>query len=185
MKKKLDKCMLCPRNCMVNRNKNELGFCRIGNKMKIALAYLHKWEEPSLTGKYGSGTIFFSSCNLKCLYCQNYEISTKNKGRVIEIDEFAKICLDLQKKKATNINLVTPTMYVPLIIEGLKQALKEGLKIPVVYNTSSYENVETIEMLKGYVDVYLPDLKYYDDSIAIKYSKCKDYFYYVAYQVCD
>ena len=178
MNELLNKCALCPRNCMVNRNTGELGFCKSENKIKIAKAYLHMWEEPPITGKNGSGTIFFSNCNLRCLFCQNYYISEKGNGVEIDTLRFANICLDLQEKGATNINLVTPTHYVPLIIDGLKLAKSRGLTIPIVYNSSGYEKRETIRLLDGIVDVYLPDFKYYSDEYAIKYSRCKDYFKY-------
>jgi len=176
MNRYLDKCNLCPRNCLVNRNNNELGFCKAPKDLVIAKAYLHKWEEPCISGDIGSGTIFFSYCNLKCIFCQNYDISTLNMGEVVSIMRFKEICLELQEKGALNINLVTPTHFVPLIVEGLKLAKKEGLTIPIIYNTSSYENVETIRMLDGLIDVYLPDLKYYNDEYAIKYSNAKNYF---------
>lgn len=180
MNNSLDKCILCPRGCMVNRNKGELGFCMAGNKLKIAKAYLHMWEEPCISGDNGSGTIFFSNCNLRCLFCQNYYISEMNNGVEISIKRFSEICLDLQKQGAININLVTPTHFVPLIIEGLKMAKRNGLCIPIVYNSSGYESVDTIKMLDGVVDVYLPDFKYYSDEYAVKYSKCKDYFKYAS-----
>lgn len=176
----LDKCMLCPKKCMVNRNREEIGFCRSGNKIRIAKAYLHEWEEPPITGENGSGTIFFSGCNLRCIYCQNYYISELNNGVEIDTDKFASICLNLQEKGATNINLVTPTHYVPLIIDGLNIAKNLGLKIPIVYNSSGYESVETIKLLEGIVDVYLPDFKYYDDEYAKKYSGCNNYFMYTS-----
>ena len=176
----LNKCMLCPRNCGVNRNKGEVGFCKANNHLKIAKAYLHKWEEPPITGKNGSGTIFFSNCNLRCLFCQNYYIGEEGNGVEISLERFCEICLDLQSRGATNINLVTPTHYVPLIIEGLKLAKSRGLVIPIVYNSSGYEKVETIKLLDGIVDIYLPDFKYYSDEVAIKYSKCKDYFKYAS-----
>ena len=176
----LNKCLLCPRNCGVNRNNGELGFCKTGNKLRIAKAYLHMWEEPPITGKNGSGTIFFSNCNLRCVFCQNYEISDEGKGRDITVEDFANICLDLEKQGATNINLVTPTHYVSLIIDGIKIAKSRGLKIPIVYNSSGYEKVDTIKLLDGIVDIYLPDFKYYDNSLAIKYSKSPDYFKYAS-----
>ena len=138
------------------------------------------WEEPVITGKNGSGTIFFSGCNLRCIFCQNYYISEMNNGVEITTSRFSQVCLDLQSKGATNINLVTPTHFVPLIIEGIKLAKKKGLKIPIVYNSSGYETVDTIRMLEGIVDVYLPDFKYYNDDLAIKYSGCKDYFKYAS-----
>lgn len=172
----LNECILCPRKCHVNRNNGELGFCRAGNKIKIAKAYLHMWEEPPITGKNGSGTIFFSNCNLRCLFCQNYQIGEDGNGIEISTERFSEICLDLQKQGATNINLVTPTHYVPLVIEGIKLAKENGLLIPIVYNSSGYETVETIKLLEETVDVYLPDFKYYSDELAIKYSGCKDYF---------
>ena len=175
MNKLLNNCRLCPRNCGVNRNNLELGFCKAGNKIKIAKAYLHKWEEPPITGNNGSGTIFFSNCNLRCLYCQNYYIGEEGNGVEITIDRFSEICLELQEEGATNINLVTPTHYVPLMIDGIKLAKSRGLKIPIVYNSSGYENVDTIKMLDGIIDIYLPDFKYWTDALAIKYSHCNDY----------
>ena len=176
MNEMLNKCKLCPRNCLVNRNRGELGFCKAGNKIKIAKAYLHKWEEPPITGENGSGTIFFSNCNLRCLFCQNYYIGEEGNGVEISVDRFSEICLDLQGRGATNINLVTPTHYVPLIIDGIKLAKSRGLTIPIVYNSSGYENVDTIKLLDGIVDVYLPDFKYFNDELAMKYSKCDNYF---------
>ena len=176
MNKLLNCCNLCPRNCGVNRNNGELGFCQATNKLTIARYSLHMWEEPCISGEKGSGTIFFSNCNLKCIYCQNYYISTLNNGKQYTTEEFADICLDLQNRGANNINLVTPTHFVPLIIDGLKLAKKKGLTIPIVYNTSSYENVETIKLLKGIVDIYLPDLKYIDNDISKKYSGIDNYF---------
>lgn len=180
MKEEFNKCRLCPRNCFVNRNLDEVGYCGANNKMVIAKYYLHKWEEPCITGKNGSGTIFFSYCNLRCLFCQNYKISILNYGKEISVEKFSNICIELQNRGATNINLVTPTHYVPLIIDGIKLARELGLKIPIVYNSSGYENVETIRMLDGIVDIYLPDFKYYSDEYAIKYSKCHNYFKYAA-----
>ena len=176
----LDKCMLCPRNCGVNRNKGELGFCKGTNNIKIAKAYLHMWEEPPITGENGSGTIFFSNCNLRCLFCQNYYIGEDGNGVEITIERFSDVCLDLQSRGATNINLVTPTHYVPLIIDGIKLAKSRGLNIPIVYNSSGYEKVETIKLLDGIVDIYLPDFKYYSDEYALKYSNCSNYFKYAS-----
>lgn len=141
---------------------------------------MHLWEEPVISGENGSGTIFFSYCNLRCCFCQNYEISEFRKGRVVSLLEFSEICLELQEKGAHNINLVTPTHYVDAIIEGLKLAKKNGLVIPVVYNSSGYENVGTIRKLDGLVDIYLPDLKYYSDSYGEKYSHCRRYFYWAS-----
>ena len=173
------KCNLCPRNCNINRYK-ELGFCRQSNKIRLALAKLFFYEEPPISGKNGSGTIFFTGCNLKCIFCQNYDISTKNIGKIVSIKRLSEIMLELQSKKAHNINLVTPTIYVPQIIKAIKLAKKNGLNIPIIYNSSGYENIETIKMLDGYIDVYLPDFKYYDDEIAIKYSKANNYFLYAS-----
>ena len=170
----LKKCDLCPRNCLVNRYE-KVGYCRAKAKLKIALASIHMWEEPVISGRDGSGTIFFSHCNLGCIFCQNYKIRN-GYGKEITIKRFSEICLELQSRGANNINLVTPTHYVPLIRKGLIQAKNKGLIIPIVYNTSSYENEATIESMKGLVDVYLADLKYYDDSYAKKYSNCNNYF---------
>ena len=170
----LKSCELCPRNCTVNRYE-KVGYCKANEKIKVALASVHMWEEPIVSGNNGSGTIFFSNCNLKCVYCQNYKIS-EGFGKYISIDRFSDICIELQNKMVNNINLVTPTHYVPQIVKGIKLARKKGLKIPVVYNTSSYENVDTINLLKGTIDVYLADLKYYDDSYAVRYSNAREYF---------
>lgn len=170
----LKKCDLCPRNCLVNRYE-KVGFCRAKAKLKIALASIHMWEEPVISGCDGSGTIFFSHCNLGCIFCQNYKIRN-GYGKEITIKRFSEICLELQSSGANNINLVTPTHYVPLIRKGLIQAKNRGLIIPIVYNTSSYENESTIDSMKGLVDIYLADLKYYDDSYAKKYSNCNNYF---------
>lgn len=170
----LKKCDLCPRNCLVNRYE-KVGYCRAKAKLKIALASIHMWEEPVISGRDGSGTIFFSHCNLGCIFCQNYKIRN-GYGKEITIKRFSEICLELQSRGANNINLVTPTHYVPLIRKGLIQAKNRGLIIPIVYNTSSYENEATIESMKELVDVYLADLKYYDDSYAKKYSNCNNYF---------
>ena len=174
------KCNLCPRNCNVDRDKGEKGYCLAPNQMVIARYSLHKWEEPVISGENGSGTIFFSYCNMRCCFCQNYEISEFHKGRIVSIEEFSNICLDLQRNGASNINLVTSTMYVPYIVEGLKLAKGKGLNIPIVYNTSSYENIDTIKMLDGLVDIYLPDLKYYDNGLGKKYSNTNDYFVYAS-----
>ena len=172
----LNKCNLCPRNCSVNRYKT-VGFCKAKAKIKVALASVHMWEEPCISGENGSGTIFFSHCNMGCIYCQNYKIS-KGYGKEISVKRFKEICLELQSKNVNNINLVTPTHYTPLIKKGLLKAKEEGLTIPIVYNTSSYENVDTIKMMNNIVDIYLADLKYYDDTYARKYSNAPNYFNY-------
>lgn len=171
----LEKCNLCHYNCNVNRNE-KLGFCKCKILPKIALANIHNWEEPCISGTRGSGTVFFSGCNLKCVFCQNHQISRENFGKEITVNRLAEIFIELQNQKVHNINLVSPTPYVPQIIEAIKIAKSNGLSIPIVYNTNSYENLETIKSLNGYIDIYLPDLKYFDDEIAIKYSNAKDYF---------
>ena len=171
-------CTLCPRNCKISRYKQK-GFCNSKNKIRIAYADMYKYEEPIIesTNKK-SGAIFFSGCNMKCIFCQNYDISTLNIGKEISIEKLKNIMLKLQEKNALNINLVTPTIYVPSIKKAIKKAKKEGLKIPIIYNTSSYENTKTIEMLNNDIDIYLPDLKYYDDNLSQKYSNTKNYFYH-------
>jgi len=169
------KCELCPRMCGVDRDES-VGFCQSKNRVKIARAALHAWEEPCISGKNGSGTVFFSGCTLKCVFCQNYVLSHENSGKEISVERLAEIFLELQKRGAHNINLVTPTHYVVQIIDALTIAKKNGLVIPVVYNSSGYERVETIELLKGYIDVYLPDFKYFSNELAKKYSGASGYF---------
>ena len=176
MLEQLAKCEVCPFKCKVNRIEKNIGRCGCDDKVKIARYSLHNFEEPCISGKNGSGTVFFSNCNLQCIYCQNYKISQEHKGYEISIEELANIFIKQQEAGANNINLVTPTMYAYQIIEAIKIAKNNGLKIPIIYNTNSYENVETIKALKGYIDVYLPDLKYYNNEIAIKYSKAPNYF---------
>lgn len=176
MIKELDRCNICPHNCNINRNVGKIGRCRATDKIKIALYSSHNFEEPCVSGEKGSGTVFFSNCNLNCVFCQNYEISQLGKGNEITIEELAKIFLIQQEKGVENINLVTPTSYVPQIIEAIKIAKKEGLNLPIIYNTNGYENIETIKMLEGYVDIYLPDLKYAENKLAKEYSKIDNYF---------
>ena len=176
MIKQLDKCLVCPHQCGVNRNKGEIGRCKSKDTVKIALYSTHDYEEPCISGENGSGTIFFSNCNLNCIFCQNYEISQLGKGKEITINELAKIFLSEQEKNVHNINLVTPTSYAYQIIEAIKIARNNGLKIPIIYNTNGYESIETINDLNGYVDIFLPDLKYSDDSLALKYSNVTNYF---------
>ncbi len=171
----LKKCNLCPRNCLVDRYKN-LGYCKQSNKIRIAKAALTYFEEPCISNSKGSGTIFFSGCNLGCIFCQNKDISKENFGKIISIKRLSEIMLELQDKGAININLVTPTPHVIGISKAIKLAKKNGLVIPIIYNTSSYETVDTLKLLDGLIDVYLPDLKYYDDKYAIKYSKAPNYF---------
>ena len=172
----LSKCDICPRKCEVNREKGELGFCKMKDKIKIARYSLHYWEEPIISGETGSGTIFFSGCNLKCIFCQNYKISSENMGKEISVERLKEICLELQNIGANNINLVTGTHFLPLIKEALILAKKEGLTIPIVYNTSSYENVESLKEMEGLIDIYLPDLKYYDNKLAENFSLANNYF---------
>lgn len=172
----LESCKLCPRNCGANRLKEKRGFCGALDKVKVARAALHYWEEPCISGNVGSGTVFFSHCTLKCVFCQNYNISQCEWGKEITIERLSEIFLELQEKGALNINLVTPTHYVPQIIEALKLAKSKGLKLPIIYNSSGYEKVETIKLLKGYIDVYLPDIKYFDSKYSSKYSKANSYF---------
>ena len=174
--KELEKCEICPHNCKVNREQGQIGRCRSNDKIKIALVSTHEYEEPCISGKNGSGTVFFSNCNLNCMYCQNYEISQMGKGREITIEELADIFLKQQAKGVNNINLVTPTMYAYHIIEAIKIARKNGLNLPIIYNTNGYEKAETIKALDGYIDVYLPDLKYYSDLLSKKYSNVDKYF---------
>lgn len=169
----LKKCELCPRRCKINRYKT-VGYCKANNKIKVALASIHMWEEPCISGKKGSGTIFFSNCNLKCLYCQNYKISC-GYGKEISIKRLSEIFLELQDKGVNNINLVTPTHYVPQIIKAINKSKKTGLNIPIVYNTSGYENIDTLKKLKDIVDIYLTDFKYYNNQDALNYSNCADY----------
>lgn len=172
----LEKCKICPHNCGVNRLNGNIGRCKSNGNIKLAMASIHNFEEPCISGKNGSGTVFFSNCNLKCVFCQNYKISQEGLGNEITIEELADVFIDEQNKNAENINLVTPTMYVYHIIEAIKIARSKGLRIPIVYNSNGYENVETIKKLNGYIDVYLPDLKYFDDDLAFKYSGIKNYF---------
>ena len=171
----LKECRLCPRNCGINRYE-KVGVCGAGSKVKVSHYSLHEWEEPVISGTNGSGTVFFSHCNLKCIFCQNKKISTGGYGKEITNKRLGEIFLELQERGAHNINLVTPTHYVPQIKKVLSKLKENELKIPVVYNTSSYENVETIKMMDGLVDIYLADFKYYDNELAMNYSNCKNYF---------
>lgn len=170
----LRKCNLCGRNCQIDRYK-EKGYCNANNKIKISLVSLHKWEEPFISGTNGSGTIFFSYCSLRCIFCQNKKI-VAGYGKEITIKRFSTICLEQQKRGAHNINLVTPTHYAPLIRKGLIKARREGLHIPVVYNTGSYDSISCIHLMEGLVDIYLADFKYYNHHLSKKYSGCDDYF---------
>lgn len=173
--KELKKCRLCPRVCGVDRTAGCRGFCGAGRSARIARAALHYWEEPCISGKNGSGTVFFSGCTMRCIYCQNYELSAKNFGYDITERELARKFLMLQGQGAENINLVTPTQYIPHIINSVCDARKNGLSIPVVYNTGGYETERSLELLEGTVDVYLPDFKYFNDKLAAKYSSAAGY----------
>lgn len=170
-------CNICPRNCNKTRENGNEGYCGTTNIVKIARASLHMWEEPCISGEKGSGAVFFSGCNLRCVYCQNKDISGGQQGKPVSIEELADVFVKLQDEEhANNINLVTPSHYVPQIVSALNKAKSQGLKIPIVYNTGSYEKADTLRMLDGYIDVYLPDCKYYDDERALKYSFAHNYF---------
>ncbi len=172
----MENCRICPRNCMVNRNHGQKGFCKEDSRIKVARAALLMWEEPCISGEEGSGAVFFSGCAMGCVFCQNRKIASDEVGKVVTVERLSDIFLELQESKANNINLVTPSHYVYQIREAIKLARGKGLTIPIVYNSSGYEKVETLKMLEGFVDVYLPDMKYYDDTIALRYSKAKNYF---------
>ena len=167
-------CMLCPRMCKTDRHIKP-GYCLMTDRIKVARAALHMWEEPCISGERGSGAIFFSGCTLRCVFCQNYKIAAAAVGKYITVDELADIMLRLQNEHANNINLVTPTHYALQIAQALNKAKAKGLRIPVVYNTSAYENVETLKRMEGLVDVYLPDFKYMDSGLASRYSNAADY----------
>ena len=169
-------CALCPRRCHVNTLAGETGFCGQPLELRAARAALHMWEEPCISGAAGSGTVFFSGCNLRCVYCQNYDIALGQTGREISPNRLVKIFLNLQQKGAANINLVTPTHYLPTVVWALEQARQEGLYLPVVYNCGGYESVEALRMLEGLVDIYLPDLKYVSGELSSRYSHAEDYF---------
>ena len=162
-------CELCPRKCRVDRKKS-VGFCGASEKIRVALVSLHKWEEPCLVGENGAGTIFFSHCNLKCVFCQNFKISHENFGEEISIEQLAEIFIEQQNRGAANVELVTPTQFVSQICTAIDLAKDFGLKIPIVYNSNAYENVETLDLLKNRVDIFLPDLKYFSDELAKIYS---------------
>jgi len=184
----LENCEICPRKCHVNRLRGEKGFCQLGEKPVISAYHSHFGEEKPLVGKYGSGTIFFTSCNLACVFCQNYEISQLRIGEEISFERLAQMMIDLQNLGCHNINLVTPTPQVLAIVKALLIAIDRGLKIPLVYNTNAYDSVETLKLLDGIIDIYMPDVKYSDlprrvakrllrgDKIALKYSSAPDYF---------
>ncbi len=172
----LGECRLCPRNCGVNRFEDELGFCQSGRSVKVASHNIHWGEEPPITGTRGSGTIFFSQCNLRCKFCQNYPISQMGNGEIVDAEKLAEMMISLQERGAHNINLVTPSHVVPQFLEGLSVAVGMGLKIPIVYNSSGYEGMEALRLLDGVVDIYMPDIKYATREAAQKCSDAPDYW---------
>ena len=169
-------CDLCRRHCRVDRSRGQRGFCAQSDHIRAARAALHEWEEPCISGKTGSGAVFFSGCSMGCVFCQNREIALGEQGKEITPERLADVFLMLQDQGAVNINLVTPTHFVPQIVYALEQAKTKGMHLPVVYNTGNYETLETLRMLDGMVDVYLPDLKYCDPEISYRYAKTRDYF---------
>lgn len=173
--KQYEKCGLCPRQCKVNRQAGQTGVCGVESTLKIARAALHYWEEPCISGKNGSGAVFFSGCSLGCIFCQNKEIARGTLGKEISHERLAEIFLELQEQGANNINLVTAGHYVPHVVKSVESSRRQGLSIPVVYNTGSYETVDNIKSLEGIVDVYLPDFKYMDEKLAGDFSKAPDY----------
>ena len=181
---RLEYCTICPHNCKIDRTKNP-GRCKSTDKIKIALYSIHNFEEPCISGEKGSGTIFFSNCNMNCVFCQNYEISQLGRGKEITIEELADIMIKQQDRNVQNINLVTPTSYTLHIIEAIKIARKKGLKIPIVYNTNGYESIETLKLLEGYVDIYLPDLKYYYNYFEIATKAIQEMYRQVGVPVLD
>ncbi|MFH0889144.1 MAG: radical SAM protein [Planctomycetota bacterium] len=171
----LKECILCPRRCKINRLAGELGFCKSGKEIVISSSGPHHGEEPPISGFGGSGTIFFTGCNLRCLFCQNYQISQEYEGKPVTTEKLSQIMISLQKKGCHNINLVSPTHFVPQILDSLLYAVKKGLTLPIVYNTNGYDSIETLRLLDGIVDIYLPDIKYSDDKYAQEYSAVSDY----------
>lgn len=171
----LSNCTICPRKCNIDRSV-KAGFCKCTSAIRVAKAYGHMWEEPCISGTKGSGTVFFSGCNLKCVFCQNHEISDENIGKEITTEKLSEVFLHLQEKGCHNINLVSPTHYIPQIIEAIKLAKANGLTLPIAYNSNGYENVESLKQLRGYIDIYMPDLKYFKDKYALRYSKAPNYF---------
>lgn len=172
---KYENCLLCPRKCGINRRTGQTGVCGVSSEIKVARAALHYWEEPCISGKRGSGAVFFSGCSLHCVFCQNREISDGKAGKLISKERLSDIFMELADKGANNINLVTPGQYIPDIVWAVNDARSRGMKLPIVYNTSGYENVTELKLLDGIVDVYLPDFKYMDSALSAKYSRAKDY----------
>lgn len=172
---KYENCLLCPRKCGINRSTGQTGVCGVSSEIKVARAALHYWEEPCISGKRGSGAVFFSGCSLHCVFCQNREISDGKAGKVISKERLSDIFMELADKGANNINLVTPGQYIPDIVWAVNDAKSRGMKLPIIYNTSGYENVTELKLLEGIVDVYLPDFKYMDSTLSARYSRAKDY----------
>lgn len=172
---KYENCLLCPRKCGINRSTGQTGVCGVSSEIKVARAALHYWEEPCISGKRGSGAVFFSGCSLHCVFCQNREISDGKAGKVISKERLSDIFMELADKGANNINLVTPRQYIPDIVWAVNDAKSRGMKLPIIYNTSGYENVTELKLLEGIVDVYLPDFKYMDSTLSARYSRAKDY----------
>lgn len=172
---KYENCLLCPRKCGINRSTGQTGVCGVSSEIKVARAALHYWEEPCISGKRGSGAVFFSGCSLHCVFCQNREISDGKEGKVISKERLSDIFMELADKGANNINLVTPGQYIPDIVWAVNNAKSRGMKLPIIYNTSGYENVTELKLLEGIVDVYLPDFKYMDSTLSARYSRAKDY----------
>lgn len=172
---KYENCLLCPRKCGINRRTGQTGVCGVSSEIKVARAALHYWEEPCISGKRGSGAVFFSGCSLHCVFCQNREISDGKEGKVISKERLSDIFMELADKGANNINLVTPGQYIPDIVWAVNDAKSRGMKLPIIYNTSGYENMTELKLLEGIVDVYLPDFKYMDSTLSARYSRAKDY----------
>ena len=172
---KYENCLLCPRKCGINRSTGQTGVCGVSSEIKVARAALHYWEEPCISGKRGSGAVFFSGCSLHCVFCQNREISDGKEGKVISKERLSDIFIELAGKGANNINLVTPGQYITDIVWAVNDAKSRGMKLPIIYNTSGYENVTELKLLEGIVDVYLPDFKYMDSTLSARYSRAKDY----------
>lgn len=169
-------CTLCPRNCHADRMHGQLGYCSMPDSVLVARASLHMWEEPCISGTNGSGTVFFTGCNLKCVFCQNHAIAIGQKGKALSISQLSDLFFMLEEKGAHNINLVTPSHYIPSIVSALTDAKRRGLAIPIVYNTSGYDSVESLALLDGLVDIYLPDFKYVSSELSLRYSHAADYF---------
>lgn len=172
---KYEDCLLCPRKCGINRSTGQTGVCGVSSEIKVARAALHYWEEPCISGEKGSGAVFFSGCSLHCVFCQNREISDGKVGKIISKERLRDIFLELKAKGANNINLVTPGQYIPDIVWAVRDARRYGMVLPIVYNTSGYENADELKQLEEIVDVYLPDFKYMDSALSAKYSRAKDY----------